>query len=91
MFLTGTEQLHTIKECLKTVTQPKIIEVGVALGLRYTNLLQMTTLDMIQAWLEQRDDVLKLSGPPTAQSLIKALESSGLAGNVNIVRSKFST
>ena len=87
------QHLHAIKECLKDLSQDKIIEVGLALGLLYPSLRKMTMLpeDMIQAWLEKRDKVLSFSGEPTMQSLIIALESSRLAGTVDIVRSKFIT
>ena len=69
----------------------KIKEVGLALGLNYTNLLKMNTVDMIHAWLQKTDNVLGQSGEPTVQSLITALESSDLMGTVDVVRSKFIT
>ena len=75
------------------MSKDKIIEVGLALGLLYPNLTKMSTLphDMIEAWLQQRDNVGSVSGPPTVQSLIEALQSSDLAGTVEVVRSKFMT
>ena len=92
LFHIDIQDLHNIKECLKVLSRDKIIDVGLALGLLYPNLLKMTMLpeDMIQAWLERRDNVLSFNGEPTVQSLITALESCGLVGTVDIVRSKFS-
>ena len=92
-FPTEIQHLYSIKECLKALSRQKIIDVGLALGLLFPNLRKMTMLpeEMIQAWLEKRDNVLIQSGEPTVQSLITALDGSGLAGTAGTVRSKFIT
>ena len=83
--------LHAVKECLKDLNRDKIIEVGLALGLLYPSLTKMSMLphDMIQAWLQERDNVLTMSGQPTVQSLLAALHSSDLPGTAEQVKAKF--
>lgn len=85
--------LYIIKECLKDLSRDQIIEVGLALGLLYPNLTKMSILplDMIYAWLQRSDNVLKMSGEPTVESLLKALYNSNLGGTADIVKSKFIT
>ena len=87
------QHLHAVKECLKDLSRDKIIEVGLALGLLYPSLTRMSMLphDMIQAWLQERDNVPTMSGRPTVQSLLAALHSSDLPGTAELVRTWFNT
>ena len=54
------------------------MKVGVMLGLSHSRLLKMDSStflkDMVHAWLQREDDVVQWSGPPTWDSLAKALK-----------------
>lgn len=41
---------------------------------------------MVAWWLERRDHVLKVSGTPTLNSLIEALETNGLNGHAEKIK-----
>lgn len=64
-----------INQYLKFMEDKDIILLGQALGLERSKLKKMKDLPgaMIDAWLNQEDDVLATSGPPTWDSLSKAL------------------
>ena len=59
-----------------------LITLGGALGLRYPKLKRMHYLlgDMVAAWLNEEDNVLRASGPPSWTSLVQALEDMGQPG-----------
>ena len=61
---------------LKDLDDDDLIELGTALGLLFPNLKKMKKLpqDMVQAWINKKDNVLKVSGVPSWNSLITALE-----------------
>ena len=71
------------------MTRDDIIEVGLALGLLFPNLKRMEKLphDMVEAWLQQKDD----AKPPTTETLIQALLGSDLKGTADIVKIKIHT
>ena len=65
----------------------QLINLGGALGLRYTTLGRMKTLpnEMVAAWLRREEGVLKRSGEPTYERLAEALEDmdqNGLATDI---------
>ena len=71
-----------VTKYLKTLLPEDLIDLGGALGLQYSNLKMMNPLrgDMVLAWLNQQDDVMKKSGKPTWESLMKALRTIGHEG-----------
>lgn len=83
--------MHTICKCLDRLQRDDIIGLGLSLGLYYPSLVKMQMLphDMVHAWLLRMDNVPKQSGTPTTQTLIQALESQGLSGHTEKVKSSF--
>ena len=71
-----------VTQYLKTLLPEDLIQLGGALGLHYSNLKMMNPLrgDMVLAWLNQQDNVMKKSGKPTWESLTKALRTIGHEG-----------
>ena len=65
-----------VTSLLRDMCKDDIIRLGVALGLSFFALKRMSTMpeDMIQAWLDQRDTVIEMSGPPSWASLATALD-----------------
>ena len=70
------EDYFEVCKSLKVLKNEELIELGTALGLDYTNLKRMKDLpgDMVHAWLNGMDYVLKKSGLPSWTSLVLALE-----------------
>ena len=71
-----------VTQYLKTLLPEDLIQLGGALGLHYSNLKLMNSIcgDMVLAWLNQQDNVMKKSGKPTWESLMKALRTIGHEG-----------
>lgn len=71
-----------VKTSLKNLDSDKLRDLGGALGLLYPNLKRMNNIldDMIAAWLNKEDNVLKNSGHPTWRRLVEALEKIGQKG-----------
>ena len=69
-------------EYLSDLTNKKLLKLGSALGLLWSNLKKMTMLceDLVEGWLNGADNVVATSGQPTWASLIKALEKIKLKG-----------
>ena len=76
------DDLFEVTQYLGTLLPEDLIRLGLALGLQYNNLKMMNPLreDMVSAWLNQQDNVMKKSGKPTWKSLMKALETIGHGG-----------
>ena len=85
------KHMHTICKCLDGLQRDDIIGLGLSLGLYYPSLVKMQMLphDMVHAWLLRMDNVPKQSGTPTTETLIQALESQGLSGHAEKVKSSF--
>lgn len=78
-------RVHTVVDDVAEVTNYLLVlrnadihSLGLSLGLNYTRLKKLETSktfreDMIAAWLQKEDHVLK-KGPPTWETLIKALK-----------------
>ena len=66
-----------VTQCLKDLLLKDLKSLGGALGLRYTTLDRMTSDSLCEglvlAWLNQQDNVMKESGKPTWESLMRAL------------------
>ena len=71
-----------ITEYLRSLNTEDLIRLGWALGLHYTTMEKMKSLcnSLVLAWLNQQDNVMKRSGKPTRESLIKALRIIGHEG-----------
>ena len=71
-----------ITEYLRSLNTEDLIRLGGALGLHYTTMEKMKSLcnSLVLAWLNQQDNVMKRSGIPTWESLIKALRTIGHEG-----------
>ena len=83
--LTTLESAHhsTIAHYLRALTPVEIGSVGTALGLEYSRLMNLESLDgMVHAWL-RRDDNAK---DPTWHSLVTALESLGHNGIASSIK-----
>ena len=69
---------------LKKLGNPKLYELGGALGLNITELKRVSgqelPLELAGRWLREDDDVHKTSGTPSWSSLIKALQAVGATG-----------
>ena len=76
------DDLFEVTQYLGTLLPEDLIRLGGALGLHYSNLKMMNPLreDMVSAWLNQQDNVIKKSGKPTWESLMRALETIGHGG-----------
>ena len=78
--------LHQISSYLHDIPNNDLLRLGLALGLNYMKLnrqLEMGRflLDMLAMWLREEDHVIKLSGPPTWRSLVKALRADTVTQN----------
>ena len=79
---------YEVCKSLKVLNTEQLIELGTALGLDFANLKKMKDLpgDMVHAWLNGMDYVLKKSGSPSWTCLIKALDSVGQGGVASTIR-----
>ena len=71
-----------ITEYLRSLNTEDLIRLGGVLGLHYTTMEKMKSLcnSLVLAWLNQQDNVMKRSGKPTWESLMKALRTIGHKG-----------
>ena len=80
----STPTHSAVRQFLKILSNTQLREVGLELGLHWARLKMMTEdclLDeMLDSWLRKEDDVIEISGHPSWQSLVKALEEAGYAG-----------
>ena len=78
---------------LRDLTNPELIDLGAELGLHYPSMRNMQSPivgELVAAWLNGKDNVLRTSGPPSWASLIRALISIGHHGIArNIEEGKF--
>jgi hypothetical protein len=79
--------LFEISKYLGDMDNELLIDLGCALGLRYSTLGRMKTLpnEMVAAWLRREEGVLRRSGEPTYERLAEALEEmdqNGLAKDI---------
>ena len=71
------------------------MKVGVMLGLSHSRLLKIAIdsstflKDMVHAWLQGEDDVVQWSGPPTWDSLAKALKDLNYASTALDIEGKY--
>lgn len=88
MFTEIEEDHFEVCQRLKSLDQGSLIRVGEALGLGYPTLEKMTKLreEMVAAWLNRQDNVLKNSGEPTWSSLADALDKIGQTGTAVDIR-----
>ena len=82
------EDLHVVCQCLSDLSPQVVVELGLALGLKYPRLQGMTKMpqDMVASWLRQEDMVPKQ--PPTWTTLTAALESIGQTGIATDIKSQ---
>lgn len=73
---------------LKVLDDKSLINLGAALGLSYSNLTRMKSLpdEMVNAWLNEADNVTQTSGIPCSTSLSTALEAIGHGGVASKVK-----
>ena len=82
-----------MSEQLRPLLTEDLIRLGLALGLYYPHLHNMSRSlrnEMVAAWLNGEDNVLTATGDPSWASLIKALraiDQPGIASKVTQVRS----
>ena len=79
-----------VRKFLKPLSNKELREVGLELGLHWPHLKKMSEDclldDMLDSWLRADDDVIKTSGHPSWQSLVKALEETGCTGVATSVK-----
>ena len=76
-------------ESLNYLSNEDMIELGVALGLSYSNLTRRTsTMEIVTAWLNREDMVLIESGIPTWTTLADALDKIDQAGIARDIRQR---
>lgn len=89
-FFLGAADHHAVSRFLAGLTKQNLIDVGVQLGLNYTNLTDLSGSEikneLIRMWLNQQDYVSKTSGIPTWRSLIEALEENGFGGTADKIK-----
>ena len=75
-------------EIIKDLDREESINLGGVLGLSYIKLKKMNTIpeDMIAAWLRGDDNVIETSGPPSWESLAKALNKTGHTEIANTIK-----
>ena len=85
---TDMSDLIEITKYLGDMDNEQLINLGGALGLRYTTLSRMKTLpnEMVAAWLRREEGVLKRSGEPTYERLAEALEDMDQTGLAKDIR-----
>ena len=85
---TDMSDLFEITKYLGDMDNEQLINLGGALGLRYTTLGRMKTLpnEMVAAWLRREEGVLKRSGEPTYERLAEALEEMDQTGLAKDIR-----
>ena len=73
---------------LKVLDDKSLINLGAALGLPYSNLTRMKSLpdEMVNAWLNEADNVTQSSGIPCSTSLSTALKAIGQSGVASKVK-----
>ena len=71
-----------IIEFLENLNNEELTKLGGALGLSHPKLKRMTSVcgDMVAAWLNKDDNVSKMSGEPSWESLRTALKRTGHTG-----------
>ena len=76
-------------QLLNDLNKQEVIKVGLALGLCYSKMRRMDSIeDIIAAWLRKDDNVCKASGNPSWVSLTKALDANGHTGIADTIREK---
>ena len=74
---TGIDDLADILELLHDLTTAQFKRLGLQLGLLISTLNSLDSenygMEVIEAWLNKRDNVIQRRGPPTWNSLIGAL------------------
>ena len=67
---------YVVTRHLRDLSNEELMDLGGALGLRYSNLRNMKPLlnEMVAAWLMRKDNVLSATGDPSWTSLIQALQ-----------------
>lgn len=75
----GESDVFEVCEYLHGLDKRSMFSLGLCLGLSYAkveNMLQSQTYreDIVAAWIQRQDQVLKKTGAPTWQTLVKALE-----------------
>ena len=73
-----------VTKFLKNLTTEKLINIGSHLGLNYSRLTKSDPKslmnEMVHCWLQKDDYVMKVSGEPRWESLIKVLKECGHNG-----------
>ena len=74
-----------VKKFLKVLSNADLKELGLELGLKNVRLKNMMIKDcmlddMLESWLREDDNVTKISGHPSWESLLKALEEADYTG-----------
>ena len=84
----STASHFKVCKILKVLDNRSLIDLGTALGLSYSNLTRMKSLpdEMVNAWLNEADDVTRTSGIPCSTSLSTALEAIGQSGVASKVK-----
>lgn len=77
---------YEVCQSLRNLSRQDLIVLGGALGLTYPNLEKMYLAEMVAAWLNQQDNVLKHSGEPTWGGLADVLEEIGHIGTAEDIR-----
>ena len=81
-FITGETDMVEISMYLGEMGNAKVLNLGVVLGLSFTNLKNKMNsetflLDVIHSWLQKEDNVGN-RGKPTWRNLVDALQSKGI-------------
>ena len=79
---------YLISRQLNDLGRGELLSLGGALGLHRPKMKRMDDLlgDMVAAWLNAEDNVLRASGPPCWASLVQALEDIQLHGIASNIR-----
>ena len=67
---------YSITRYLRDLSNEELMDLGGALGLRYSHLRNMSRPllnELVAAWLNREDDVLSATGDPSWARLIQAL------------------
>ena len=89
-----TENDHpNIVEALKSLSNTDLMSLGTALGLLYATVRKMDNKldEMVDAWINERDNVPNTSSPPTWAGLVKALRKIGHNGVANRIVEELKT
>ena len=82
---------HDVSKELAPLTDQDLTNLGTALGLYYSSVDRMRDKlnGVVNAWLNEKDNVVTISSPPSWATLVKALRDNNHHGLAQDIENKF--